>query len=69
MQVLLDKLQGPVTQPEVLRALRAVAVLVDIARPEARRVLEALAQGTPDARLTHEANQALERMQKRHLAP
>jgi hypothetical protein len=69
IQALLDKPQGPVMQPDVLRALRAVAVLEDIAGPEARRVLATLAQGTPEARLTREANQALERMQKRHPAP
>src|SRR5207253_2481728 len=33
IQALMDKLQGPVTQPEVLRSLRAVAVLEDIATP------------------------------------
>jgi hypothetical protein len=69
IQALLDKLQGPVTQPEVLRALRAVAVLEDIASPEAQRVLETLAQGTPEARLTREAKAALELLQRRQPAP
>src|SRR5262245_35930198 len=65
IQALLDKLQGPVAQPDVLRALRAAAVLEDIATPEARRVLERLAQGTPEARLTREAKAALQRLERR----
>src|SRR5207244_398160 len=36
---LLEKLRGPVTRPETLRALRAVAVLEDIGSAEARQIL------------------------------
>ncbi len=65
IQGLLEKLHGPVTQLELRRALRAVAVLEDIATPEARRLLERLAQGAPEARLTQAAKASLERLARR----
>ncbi len=64
-QALLDKLRGPITRPEVLRAVRAAAVLEDIASPEARKLLEGLAQGAPETRLTLEAQAALQRLGKK----
>jgi hypothetical protein len=63
VQAVLEHLRGPVTQPEMLRSLRAVAVLEDIATPEARRLLEELAAGAAEARLTREAKAALRRLQ------
>jgi RNA polymerase sigma factor (sigma-70 family) len=65
VQALLEKLRGPVTRPEALRALRAVAVLEDIATPEARQVLETLAGGEAEARLTQEAKATLKRLARR----
>ncbi len=65
VQALLERLRGPVTRPEVLQALRAVAVLEDIGTPEARRLLDELAQGAPEARLTREAKASLVRLQRR----
>jgi RNA polymerase sigma factor (sigma-70 family) len=62
MQAILARLRGPVKQPELLQALRAVAVLEDIASPEARRLLQELTKGTPASRLTREATASLERL-------
>jgi hypothetical protein len=61
---LLGKLGGPITRPEMMRAVRAVAVLEDVATPEARKLLQALSQGVPEARLTQEARAALTRLGK-----
>lgn len=51
--------------PAQRRALFAVEVLVQAGTPEARRLLETLAAGTPDAPLTHAAKDGLERLRKR----
>jgi hypothetical protein len=51
--------------PDMLRRLRAVAVLERVATPEARAVLGALAKGAPEARLTQEAQSALRRLEGR----
>jgi WD40 repeat protein len=60
IEVLLNQLD-PCTSPERLRALRALEVLEQIGTPEAQQVLEKLAQGAPQARLTQEAKAALRR--------
>jgi WD40 repeat protein len=54
---------------ERLRVSRAVAVLEQIATPEARRLLEDLAAGAPEALPTREAKAALERLARRHAEP
>ena len=64
-QAILDKLRGPVIDPEQRRAVRAVAILEDMSTPEARKLLAALADGAPEARLTREARAALERLRQR----
>jgi hypothetical protein len=46
----------------LVRALRAVSVLEQMATPEARQLLTALADGAPLARLTVEAREALRRL-------
>jgi RNA polymerase sigma factor (sigma-70 family) len=62
---LLARLEGPVTDRELLRALRAVEALEWTATAEARRLLERLAGGAPEGRLTREARAALTRLGKR----
>jgi hypothetical protein len=52
-----------------LRDLRAVEVLERIGTPEAGLVLEKLARGAPEARLTREAKATLERLARRPAAP
>jgi WD40 repeat protein len=64
IETLLDKLEGPVTSPELLRGLRAVEVLEWIGSPEAQQQLQALAKGAAGHRLTEEARAALQRLEK-----
>jgi hypothetical protein len=62
VEQLLDRLHAPVPPPEVLRRLRAVEVLEAVGTPEARRLLEKLADGRPTAQLTREARTSLQRL-------
>lgn len=62
VQALLDHLRGSVKHPEVLRSMRAVAVLEDIGTPAARQLLEELANGAPEARRTRESKASLHRL-------
>jgi hypothetical protein len=54
--------------PGTLQAIRAVEVLENISTPGARRLLESLAEGAPETRLTREAKASLERLSKRPAA-
>jgi WD40 repeat protein len=58
---LLERLGGEETVPERLQALRAVELLERIGTAEARKVLEGLAKGAPDAKLTKDAKASLAR--------
>jgi RNA polymerase sigma factor (sigma-70 family) len=59
----LSKLE-PSSSSERLRALRAIQVLEYTRTAEAREHLQVLAKGIPEARLTREAKEALERLAK-----
>jgi WD40 repeat protein len=62
--ILSARAASPMASEEV-RSLRAVAVLEDIGTPAARRLLEELAKGAPEARLTREAKASLRRLDSR----
>ena len=65
VQRLLDRLaSAELPPPDLMRALRAVEVLEQVGTPDARRALETLVKGTPDAKLTRDAKAALERMER-----
>jgi len=51
--------------PERLRMVRATSVLEQVASAEAKVLLESLAKGAPEARLTQEAKASLARLAKR----
>jgi RNA polymerase sigma factor (sigma-70 family) len=67
MEQLLGLLRGP-PAPDLLRSLRAAEALERADTPEARRLLEKLARGAPEARLTQEAKASLGRLAGRHAA-
>jgi hypothetical protein len=62
VEKLVKGLRGPVTQPERLRAIRAVETIEYIGTSEARKLLEQIARGAAGARLTVEAQEAVERL-------
>jgi RNA polymerase sigma factor (sigma-70 family) len=57
--------EGAIGPPEVLRTIRAVAAIERVGTPDARRALERLADGDPDALNTEEARSALIRLKAR----
>jgi WD40 repeat protein len=63
---LLEALDRPITNAEQLRKLRAVEVLEHVGTADARQVLQRLAGGAPDARLTHDAKASLEWLKRRN---
>jgi RNA polymerase sigma factor (sigma-70 family) len=62
---LVQRLATRVPGPDQLRALRAVTVLEQAGTAEAGRLLQVLATGVPEARLTHEAKASLKRLTRR----
>jgi HEAT repeat protein len=65
VELLLAKLSAHNLPPSQLRQVRAVEALEQIATPQARQLLQELAQGAPAARLTREARASLGRLAKR----
>jgi WD40 repeat protein len=63
-KAILAKIEADKGSPEQLLVVRAVEVLERVATPEARQLLQKLAGGAADARLTREAKAALERMER-----
>ena len=59
---ILEKLTGQAPPPEVLRNIRAVQLLEQMASPEAKQLLQALAKGAPGDKLTRQAEAALKRL-------
>jgi hypothetical protein len=57
-------LTGPITDPVQLRAIRGVEILEDIGTAESKRAREALAAGAPEARITAEGRETLERLRE-----
>ncbi len=62
IEELLEKHRGTLPSGDHLRLLRALAVLEHAGTPEARRLLEELARGVPDAPQTQEARAVLARL-------
>jgi WD40 repeat protein len=65
LESLLEKLKQPVGSPKRRRLGRALQVLEQAGTPEARRVLDKLARGTPGAWLTQEARESRDRLDHR----
>jgi WD40 repeat protein len=65
VELLLGKLESFTPPPPELRDLRALAVLERIADDQARQLIEQLAEGSPEARLTQQARAALGRLKQR----
>ncbi|HEY7423662.1 MAG TPA: WD40 repeat domain-containing protein [Gemmataceae bacterium] len=66
LEGLLAQLQKQRTAADTVRQRRALEVLEHLATPEARRLLDELAQGEPAARLTREAKASLARLDRHH---
>jgi hypothetical protein len=62
---LLEKLDGPLLAPDLVRLVRSLEVLEHIGSSEAQKTLQSLARGAPDAWLTQEAKASLERLSRR----
>jgi hypothetical protein len=68
IEPLLEKMEQEVYSGEPLRTLRAIAVLERIGSVEARQLLDRLAGGAAEARLTQQARAAVQRLDRRSSA-
>jgi hypothetical protein len=64
VECLLDRLGREVLSPEQVCLLRAVEALEQMGTSAAKKMLETLAQGAPEAQLTRDAKAALERLRR-----
>jgi hypothetical protein len=64
---LLEQLSAHPPAPEVVRSIRAIEALERIGTPEARKLLEELAKGAPEAWRTREAGEAVARLKARRM--
>ncbi|HYV36257.1 MAG TPA: hypothetical protein VE988_11170, partial [Gemmataceae bacterium] len=64
MEKLMSKLNGPVESAQTLQALRAIETLERIGTPEAMGVLTALANGAAGHRITEDAKESVQRLEK-----
>ena len=62
IELVLDRLGEPMSNPNKLRALRCVEALIAIGTPEAIELLRILATGADAAYETREASEALKRI-------
>jgi WD40 repeat protein len=62
LELLLDRVENLARSPKHLRTLRVITVLERIGSADARQLLQTLAKGAPEARLTQEAQTALQRL-------
>jgi RNA polymerase sigma factor (sigma-70 family) len=65
VEAIIDGIEAVALTPAEVRELRAVEALERAGTPEARQLLEVLAGGAPDVRLTTGAKAALDRLTKR----
>jgi RNA polymerase sigma factor (sigma-70 family) len=65
LDALLERLEGASLSAETVRQIRAVEALESMGTPEALRLLEKLATGPPEMRLTQEALDSARRLAKR----
>jgi WD40 repeat protein len=67
---ILEQCERSILPPHVMQGVRAIEALEHIGSPEAINVIQVLAGGTPNAKLTKESKVSLERLTKRpHFTP
>jgi RNA polymerase sigma factor (sigma-70 family) len=69
LERLLDRLSSQMPGTEQLRELRALEALELVDSPEARQLIQTLAGGAPEARLTREAKSAMRRLARQPVTP
>jgi WD40 repeat protein len=63
-ELILSTMPGPIRNPDLLRKLRALKVLEHIGSENARKVIEVMARGEPEALVTQAAQASLGRLRK-----